>query len=244
MKWEDLKVYRPLSKQELKPAYRDFTQIVAANLKPFGFHLVGRKLIMLSNDLFHIVHLDTRGSWSGITEYFKTDISLVAVCDKSPFIRKVEYGGGKKIEDLVLGIRDHYRITKEYPLLANFLTEKIIENVLPYFDKYDTSIKVLANRQHFQFDSYRNEYENLILFCELQNGVNIKAAEIIDDILLFCNRLNMGPTGSNEYMDELSIYKEGLQTENWQLIHEKLASNKEEVSKKLKKVISSQRHIQ
>ncbi|WP_142685420.1 hypothetical protein [Chitinophaga polysaccharea] len=225
MRWEDLKVYRPLSKEELKPAYKDFTQIMAANLKQFGFHLVGRKLVTLSNDLFHIIHLDTRGSWMGLSEYFKTEISLVAVCDKSPFIRKWEQNGAKKIEELAIGIRDNYRITKEYPLLANFLTEKIIEHVLPYFDKYDTSLKVLADRDAFKYDLYMTENANLLLFAELQNGINVEAEEIIDKTLMMART-------SNEYIDELNIFKDGLQTGNWDLINQKLASNKQEVFKK------------
>lgn len=230
MKWEDLKVYRPLTKEELKPAYKDFTQIVAANLQSFGFHLVGRKLVMLSNDLFHIIHLDTRGSWMGLSEYFKTEISLVAVCDKSPFIRKWELVGAKKIEELAVGIRDNYRITKEYPLLANFLTEKIIEHVLPYFDRYDTSLKVLADRDAFEYGLHMSENANLVLFSELQNGINVKAEEIIDNILMIVRT-------SNEYIDELNLYIEGLQTGNWALINQQLASNKQEVFKKLKKII-------
>lgn len=62
MRWEDLKVYKQLTKEELKPAFKDFTKNVADNLKPFGFFLHGRKLIPVSNDLLHVIHLDTRGS--------------------------------------------------------------------------------------------------------------------------------------------------------------------------------------
>ena len=39
MNWEDLKVYRPLKKEELKTAYKDFTKIVAENLLQDGFEL-------------------------------------------------------------------------------------------------------------------------------------------------------------------------------------------------------------
>lgn len=87
MRWEDLKVYRPLTKEELKPAFKDFTKIIADNLKPYGFYQYGRKLIAFSDDLLHIIHLDTRGSWAGVSEFFKTEVSVVAVSDKSPFIK-------------------------------------------------------------------------------------------------------------------------------------------------------------
>ncbi len=52
MNWEDLKVYRPLKKEDLKTAYKDFTKIIADNLRADGFELKGRKLIKQSNDLF------------------------------------------------------------------------------------------------------------------------------------------------------------------------------------------------
>ena len=55
MNWEDLKVYRPLKKEELKTAYKDFTKIIAGNLLVDGYKLKGRKLIKQSNDLFHII---------------------------------------------------------------------------------------------------------------------------------------------------------------------------------------------
>src|SRR4051794_28587175 len=150
MKWEELKVYKPLTKEELKAAFKDFTKIIADNLKPFGFSLYGRKLVAVSNDLFHIIHIDTRGSWSGVNAYFQTEISIVAVSDKSPFIRGFELTGSKKFEDIVIGIKDNYRITKEYPLLADFLTRKTIEKVLPYFDRYDNSKKILNDRKLYK----------------------------------------------------------------------------------------------
>jgi hypothetical protein len=234
MRWEDLKVYRPLTKEGLKPAFKDFAKIIADNLKPFGFALNGRKLIALSNDLLQIIHLDTRGSWAGVSEYFKTEISMVAVSDKSPFIRGFELTGSKQIEDIVVGIRDNYRITEEYSLLAEFLTRKIIENLLPYFDKYDNSKKVLQDRKSFRLGHMGERNDNLILFCELQNGANIEASKIVDKTLAFYLSLYPEKSQLGEYFQELELYRQALLGKDWTAIEQKLEANKSEVFKKLK----------
>jgi hypothetical protein len=234
MRWEELKVYRPLTKEELKPAFKDFTKLIADNLRPFGFALHGRKLIGISSDLLQIIHLDTRGSWAGVSEYFSTEIALIAVSDKSPFIRGFELTGTKKIEDIVKGIADNYRITQEYPLLAEFLTRKIIENVLPYFDRYDNSKKVLSDRKSFKCGDMVQRNDNLILFCELQNKIDIEAAKIIDKTFAFYSSLYPDRSQLDEYFEELELYKSGLQAPDWIDIERKLDTNKNEVFKKLK----------
>ena len=150
MNWEDLKVYRPLKKEELKTAYKAFTKIIADNLLVDGYELKGRKLIKLSDDLFHIIHLDTRGSWMGTSDSFKTEISICSVYDTDTFILNYELTASKKIEDLVPKIRNYYRITQEYSLLADFLTRKIRESILPYFSQYKPSKDILKNLSKFK----------------------------------------------------------------------------------------------
>ncbi len=172
MKWEELEVYRPLKKEELKPVFKDFTKIFADNFSQYGFKLIGRKLIKQSNDLFHIIHIDTRGSWSGISDSFKTEISITTIYDLDTFIKNYELTGTKKIEDLIPKLRNYYRITEEYKLLADFLIRKIIEHILPYFEKYDSSEKILSDRNKFKIGDtfeFTEKNENLILFCELIN---------------------------------------------------------------------------
>jgi hypothetical protein len=234
MKWEELKVYRPLTKEELKPAFKDFTKIIADNLKPFGFSLVGRKLIARSNDLLQIIHIDTRGSWTGISDYFKTEIALVAVSDKSHFFRGFELTGSKRIEDIITGIRDYYRITKEYALLADFLTRKIIDVILPYFDKYNSSEKILSDRNSFKLGNLVEKNDNLILFCDLQNRINFDAEKIIDKTLGFYSSVHPDKSPFNEYYEELKLYKQGLLHNNWTIIEQKLQTNEKEVLRKIK----------
>lgn len=152
MNWEDLKVYRPLKKEELKTAYKDFTRIIAENLLLDGYALKGRKLIKQSDDLFYVIHLDTRGSWMGTSDSFETEISICSIYDTDTFILNYELTASKKIEDLVPKIRNHYRISKEYPLLADFLTRKIKESILPYFSQYKSSKDILNSLTNFKLD--------------------------------------------------------------------------------------------
>jgi hypothetical protein len=233
MNWDDLKVYRPLKKEELKTAYKDFTKIVAENLLQDGFELKGRKLFKQSNDLFHIVHLDTRGSWTGISDSFKTEISICSVYDTETFILNYELTASRKIEDLVPNIRNYYRITQEYPLLADFLTRKIREKVLPYFSQYKTSKDILNNRKKFKLDNVSEITErnsNLILYCELTNKIDKVSSEILSTRLARLRNLKKVDSSIKE-ADNLLLL---IQDKNWEKIHEILIDNKRQVFKKLK----------
>tara|TARA_R110002012_G_scaffold295589_1_gene492247 strand:- start:2693 stop:3406 length:714 start_codon:yes stop_codon:yes gene_type:complete len=233
MNWEDLKVYRPLKKEELKTAYKDFTKIVAENLLEDGFELKGRKLFKQSNDLFHIVHLDTRGSWTGISDSFKTEISICSVYDTETFILNYELTASRKIEDLVPNIRNYYRITKEYPLLADFLTRKIREKVLPYFSQYKTSKDILNNRKKFKLDNVSEITErnsNLILYCEITNKIDKVSSEILSTRLARLRNLKNVDSSIKEADDLLHL----IQDKNWEKINEILIDNKRQVFKKLK----------
>ena len=211
MNWEDLKVYRPLKKEELKTAYKDFTKIVAENLLEDGFELKGRKLFKQSNDLFHIVHLDTRGSWTGISDSFKTEISICSVYDTETFILNYELTASRKIEDLVPNIRNYYRITKEYPLLADFLTRKIREKVLPYFSQYKTSKDILNNRKKFKLDNVSEITErnsNLILYCEITNKIDKVSSEILSTRLARLRNLKNVDSSIKEADDLLHLIQD------------------------------------
>lgn len=233
MNWEDLKVYRPLQKEDLKAAYKDFTKIVSENLLLDGFETRGRKLIKLSNDLFHIVHLDTRGSWMGVSDSFKTEISIGTIYDTDTFVLNYELTGSKRIEEIIPKIRNYYRITEEYKLLADFITRKIRESIIPYFSQFQTSKDVLSNRGMFKIDNMSEITErnsNLILYCELANKVDVASSEILAEKLNKLKRLNAKDSTINEIVELRNL----VQEKDWDKISEKLLSNKQQVLKKLK----------
>lgn len=228
MKWEDLKVYKPLKKEDLKNAYKEFTQIVAKNLNQYGFELKGRKLIKQSNNLFHIIHLDTRGSWMGISDSFKTEISICAICDTDTFVLNYELTASKTIEELIPKIRNHYRISQEYQLLADFITRKIVETILPYFSNYKTSKDILNNKAKFNLEKIHERNENLILYCELSNNMVKDSFEILTKRLIKIKSVNINDNTEEELLLNL------MQEKNWVRIIEILSDKKEIVFKKLK----------
>ncbi len=233
MNWEYLKVYRPLKKEELKTAYKDFTKIIADNLLVDGFELKGRKLIKQSNDLFHIIHLDTRGSWMGTSDSFKTEISICSVYDTDTFILNYELTAAKKIEDLVPKIRNYSRITQEYPLLADFLTRKIRESILPYFSQYKSSRDVLNQLTKFKLDNTAEITErnsNLILYCELANKTGLKSAEILIGRLTKYRKINV----DDKIIKQTELLLSLIQNHQWEEVDILLIDNKRQVFKKLK----------
>lgn len=228
-----LKSIQTIKEGRIKNSVQDFTKIVAENLLQDGFELKGRKLFKQSNDLFHIVHLDTRGSWTGISDSFKTEISICSVYDTETFILNYELTASRKIEDLVPNIRNYYRITQEYPLLADFLTRKIREKVLPYFSQYKTSKDILNNRKKFKLDNVSEITErnsNLILYCELTNKIDKVSSEILSTRLARLRNLKNVDSSIKEADDLLHL----IQDKNWEKINEILIDNKRQVLKKLK----------
>lgn len=233
MNWEDLKVYRPLKKEDLKTAYKDFTKIIADNLRADGFELKGRKLIKQSNDLFHIIHIDTRGSWTGISNSFRTEISICSIYDTDTFILNYELTASKKIEDLIPKIRDYYRITQEYPLLADFLARKIRESVLPYFSQYKSSRDILNNLTKFKLDNVSEITErnsNLVLYCELANKTDLKSSEILIDRLTKYRKIKV----DDKILKHTELLLNLIQSNNWEAVNNLLNDNKRQVFKKLK----------
>lgn len=233
MKWEDLKFYKPLKKEDLKEAYKDFTKLVADHLRQDGFELKGRKLIKQSHDLFHIIHLDNRGSWTGTSDHFKTEISICSIYDTDTFILNYELTASKKIEELVQKIRNNYRINQEYPLLAEYLTRKIREYVMPYFSNFKSSKDILNNRTKFKVDKMseiKERNQNLILYCELINNINIESSKILSERLIEFENKNSNLLAPN---DEDLLLKL-IQEKNWEKINEILLDKKEKIFKKLK----------
>ncbi|MBL7919038.1 MAG: hypothetical protein JNJ40_01915 [Bacteroidia bacterium] len=232
--WEELTVYRLLPKDQLKPVYKDFTKIIAQNLSHFGFKLQGRKLIKLSNDLIHIIHLDTRGSWTGINDSYEIEIAIVPVCDIEVFIKNYELTGSKNIYQIIPKLKNYHRITQEYVLLADFITRKLIEHILPYFDMYDTTKAILENRDQFELGNIVERNENLILYSELLNHEDKQASKIVKFVLERLDRIYRDKSKVEEIYTSLSNYSLWLKSKDWYKIDNDLQNKREVILKKLK----------
>jgi len=175
MNWEDLKIYKLIEKAELNNAKKSIENIIAGKLAPFGFKKLGRKLIRKSNDLIHIIYLDSRGSWSGSSSSINTEFAIASVYDTDIFIKNFEPISGSYIQDLKPGLRNFYQITQEFDLFADYLSRKIIEVMLPYFDQYPSSRQVLEKNVQL------GETKNLKEFCVLSNAKDLNE-EIENDL--------------------------------------------------------------
>jgi hypothetical protein len=171
MNWEDLRFYKPIEKEELSNAKKSIENIVAEKLAPFGFRKFGRKLIRKSNDLIHIINLDSRGSWLGSSNTMKTEFAIVSIFDTDILIENFDPISGSYIQHLEPKLKNYYQITKEFNVFAEYLSRKIIEIVLPHFDKYLSSNDVLIKDIKF------GESKNLKQFCELTRESNEKLSK-------------------------------------------------------------------
>lgn len=233
MKWEDLTVYKILSKEELSIAKKEIENIIFKNLQPYGFKKSGRKLIRKSEDLFHIIHLDTRGSWMGASKSLNTEISLVSVYDTEVFLDNYELTGRKYIQDLIPKIKNYYQITQEYQLFADFISRKLIKYAIPYFDRFKNSKDILSNSRIFKTD-YTSEIlernQNLILYCELTNHINKNSSQILNDKI---ESMEKAKNYSSKFHETKSI-KEIIEKKDWLEIDKILKTKENLVLRKLK----------
>ena len=233
MKWDDLKVYKPLKKEELKSAKHEIENVIFENISKFGFKKYGRKLIRKSDDLFHIIHLDSRGSWMGASHSLKTEIAIVSIYDIDVFVKNYELTARKNIEQLNPKIRNYYQITQEYKLFASYISRLIIEIVLPYFDKYKSTNEVLKKSSDFKIDKMSEIVErnqNLILYSEISNHKNLKSGVILNEKIEFYTRLGF----KDELINETQHIKYLVENKEWKKIDVILENYKEQNFKKLK----------
>jgi len=244
MAWEDLKAYRPLKKEDLKLAFKDLTNIIGMNLKEYGFERKDRKLYRLSYDLLEVIEIDYRGNWTGQNEYFKTNIGLIPLCWPG-LVKDYYLVASKEIKEIDSSIKNHYRLTEEYNLLADYLTRKIVSNVLPYFNKYNSTEKVLKHYKDFKYKSVCggndiNKSNFLILFSELKQHRIKNAIEIIDNELAYINlaRTNLSDTKALIKLEsEKSIWeslKSNTEGNRWNELDFQFAETEKEEIRKLK----------
>jgi hypothetical protein len=139
----------------------------------------------------------------------------------------------RKIEDLIPKIRNHYRITQEYALLADFLIRKIRESIFPYFSQYTSSRDVLNNLTKFKLDNITEITErntNLILFCALANRTSLKSSELLEDRLTKYRKIKVDDKAVKHTEMLLNL----IHGKKWEAVDEILDDNKRQIFSKLK----------
>lgn len=231
--FEKIKVFKSLPKEQWKPAYNELNKIIGENLKEYGFKKKGRKHYRLTNDLLEVIDIDNRGSWTGARDDIEIRIGLVPFCWEG-LTNEYYLIGSKKIEEIDKKIRKHFRISKEYLMLADYLSEKLIANALPFFEKYNSTKKITSQPYIFPFyskcggnDIYKSQF--LILFSELKQHKVNKAIEILENEIELHERLE-----NLEIVNKWKELKELIERKEWTEIDKILAENEQRELNKLK----------
>lgn len=230
LKFEDIKVFKSLPKDQWKSAFNELNTIIGTNLKEYGFKKKGRKHYRLTNDLLEIIDIYNRGSWTGAKDDIEIRIGLVPYCWQG-LTDKYYLIGSKRIEEIDKSIRKHFRLSQEYLLLADYLSERIIINILPFFDTYNSTKKITSQPYIFPYytkcggeDVYNSQF--LILFSELKQHKTKKAIEILD------NEIEFGSDSLNQFTwREL---KDLIENEKWEVVDRAFLENEKVILDKLK----------
>ena len=130
--YEKITVFKNLPKEQWKSAYNELNKIIGQNLQEYGFKKKGRKHYRLTNDLLEVIDIDNRGSWTGATYNIQIRVGLVPYCWEG--LSNTYYlVGSKKLEEIDKTIRKHFTISQEYLIFANYLSERIINNIVIFF---------------------------------------------------------------------------------------------------------------
>ncbi|SDY06593.1 protein of unknown function [Lutibacter oricola] len=231
--FEKIKVFKNLPKDQWKTAYKELNQIIAENLEEFGFKKKGRKHYRLTNDLLEVIDVDNRGSWLGATNSIEIRIGLVPYCWEG-LINEYHLVGSKRIDEIDKSIRKHFRISQEYKLLADYLSKRIISKILPFFDKYNSTDKILREPSIFPYftknggiEIYNSQF--LILFSELKQHKISKAIKILENEIEFVRRVE-----NIETEEKLIGLLKLIKTDNWNEIDNILEENEKNNLKKLR----------
>jgi len=231
--FEKIKVFKNLPKEQWKPAYNELNKRIGQSLKEYGFKKKGRKHYRLTNDLLEIIDVDNRGSWSGAKDDIEIRIGLVPYCWEG-LTNEYYLVGSKKIEEIDKTIRKHFRISQEYLMLADYLSKRIINNVLPYFEKYNSTEKITNQPYAFTYhskcggdDIYKSQF--LILFSELKQHKVKEGLEILKNEIEFHERLE-----NVEIVNKWKKLKDLIENKKWTEIDKILAENEQKILNKLK----------
>ncbi len=231
--FEKIKVFKSLPKEQWKPAYNELNKIIGLKLKECGFKKKGRKHYRLTNDLLEVIDIDNRGSWTGAKDDIEIRIGLVPYCWEG-LTNEYYLVGSKKIEEIDKSIRKHFRISQEYLILADYLYDRIINNILPFFDKYNSTEKIINQPYTFPYyskcggdDIYKSQF--LILFSELKQHKVKKALEILENEIEYHERLE-----NVEIVNKWGKLKVLIESKNWTEIDEILGENEKKELNKLK----------
>ena len=160
-KWEQLKVYHSLDKKDISPTFKKFGDIFKAKLNGYSVEQTGSmlKVSKICNQLEQAIFIEK--SLGNSLE--------VIVCIKPVDFYKLHkftmifpIGLGEILNN---HRRTHFPLTKEWEILADYLIERINNEIGAHFEKYNSYSKIIQNRFEIEPEEKRilsNRYELLI----------------------------------------------------------------------------------
>ena len=142
--WENLKVYRNLSPEEVPVRFKEFAHLIFEALEGHGFRLKEtktlKKLYTINDEFEQSIHFDNSSRWAKN----KKDLHIY-VCIKPLYSDKEQLYRIFEAFQIDASFKMFYPLTQEYRLLAESLTKKIEKHILPFFDEFSSSEKIVRN---------------------------------------------------------------------------------------------------
>jgi hypothetical protein len=148
-KWENLEVYRKLPPEEVPIRFKEFANIIVNEL--YGFKLkesnTVKKLYLLNDEFELSIQFDNYSRWA------KNNMDIkIYVCIKPLYSGKELLYRIFQAFEVDSSFKMFYPLTQEHTLLANSIIQKIKKNILPFFEMFYTSKKIIT--QHKQLREY------------------------------------------------------------------------------------------
>ncbi len=155
-KWENLQVYKNLPPEEIPARFKDFAQLILANLKGFGFKLKQSKTVKTSyriNEEFEqSIQFDNSSRWAKNQQSIFIFVSI-----KPLYAEKEQPYRIFEAYQIDSSFKMFYPLTQEFALLAANIIEKINKYLLPFFDRFASSKDiVIQSKQLIDYNTIPN----------------------------------------------------------------------------------------
>ena len=147
--WKELKVYRNLEPSEISKSFKSFAHFILDNLQDKSFCITetktSKKIYRITEDIEQAIIFDNSNRWAKNQKDIRIDIAIKSLFSKTPEIDYLLSSAWEIDKEFKM----FYPLTQEFLLLAEHLTEIINAKLVPFFDKYSTSEKIIANKDFF-----------------------------------------------------------------------------------------------
>jgi hypothetical protein len=145
-KWENLKVYRNLPPDEIPTRFKEFAQLILASLEVYGFKLKEtktlKKLYRVNDEFEQSIHFENSSRWAKNQKEIH-----IYVCIKPLFSDKEQLYRIFEAFQVDTSFKMYYPLTQEFKLLAENIIEKIQNHIIPFFDRFSTSEKIVNHNK-------------------------------------------------------------------------------------------------